>query len=363
MLADIQGGVVGGPAPDQPQRAASASWTSSSRSERGTLRLVGAGLAGLAVLEAAEAVGLWFQRRWAEYLTFVVTDRCFSRSRSTSSRLASPGSRSIALVVNLAIVVYLLVAKRLFGLRGGVAADGRSAGATSGGRLSSGPRPGAATRPDQAVERLREGGASVAHDRAHRARRGRLDRAAPAADEAGRGARDDRDAARQVGEPGLRADPKPAARRADDPVARDQRAVLDEPEHRLAGAPNRARLDPGGQRSRLAARRRRPHSARRACRGFADESSSRGQDRHRQAALAHAAIELVACSAWLPVVGDAAGRSGRWRRWRLQQDGSDLRAASRRGSRASASGRHSGCGRSSARARADLVELAHAQPG
>ena len=41
--------------------------------DRGTLQLVGVGLAGYAVLEAAEAVGLWFQRRWAEYLTFVVT--------------------------------------------------------------------------------------------------------------------------------------------------------------------------------------------------------------------------------------------------------------------------------------------------
>ena len=38
-----------------------------------TLYLLAAGAAGYAVLEGAEAVGLWFQKRWAEYLTFVAT--------------------------------------------------------------------------------------------------------------------------------------------------------------------------------------------------------------------------------------------------------------------------------------------------
>ena len=50
-----------------------------------------------------------------------------------------------ALVVNLAVAAYLLFAKRLFGLRGGGAADEREArSATSAGTRSSGlrrPRP------------------------------------------------------------------------------------------------------------------------------------------------------------------------------------------------------------------------------
>src|SRR3954466_8856668 len=37
------------------------------------LTLVGAVFAAYALVEGVEAVGLWFQRRWAEYLTFLVT--------------------------------------------------------------------------------------------------------------------------------------------------------------------------------------------------------------------------------------------------------------------------------------------------
>ena len=39
----------------------------------GTLHRVAAAIAAYAVLEGVEAVGLWFQRRWAEYLTFIAT--------------------------------------------------------------------------------------------------------------------------------------------------------------------------------------------------------------------------------------------------------------------------------------------------
>ena len=38
-----------------------------------TLYLVAAAAAAYAVLEGVEAVGLWYQKRWAEYLTFVAT--------------------------------------------------------------------------------------------------------------------------------------------------------------------------------------------------------------------------------------------------------------------------------------------------
>src|SRR5581483_10813842 len=77
-----------------------------------------------AVLEGVEAVGLWYQRRWAEYLTFVATIvflpyEIYELTRSVSAL------KIVALVVNIAIAVYLLFAKRLFGLRGGAAAEER----------------------------------------------------------------------------------------------------------------------------------------------------------------------------------------------------------------------------------------------
>ena len=86
------------------------------------LRLAGVGIAAYALLEGAEAVGLWFQKRWAEYLTFVATTLLLPLEVYELTRTVSP-FKLIAFVVNLAIVIYLLLAKRLFGLRGGAAAD------------------------------------------------------------------------------------------------------------------------------------------------------------------------------------------------------------------------------------------------
>jgi uncharacterized membrane protein (DUF2068 family) len=87
-----------------------------------TLLLVGLVLAAYAVLEGVEAVGLWRGRRWAEYLTFVATALLLIpevyelTDRVTALKVAT-------LVINLAVVAYLLVAKRLFGLRGGGRAE------------------------------------------------------------------------------------------------------------------------------------------------------------------------------------------------------------------------------------------------
>ena len=88
----------------------------------GTIRLVGGAVAVLAVVELVEAVGLWYQKRWAEYLTFIVTAAFIPLEIYELTRTISP-LKIIALVVNVAIVVYLLYAKRLFGLRGGWAAE------------------------------------------------------------------------------------------------------------------------------------------------------------------------------------------------------------------------------------------------
>jgi uncharacterized membrane protein (DUF2068 family) len=86
------------------------------------LRLVGLVLAAYALLEGTEAVGLWFGRRWAEYLTFVATALLLVPEVVELVHTVTV-LKVITLVINLAVVAYLLVAKRLFGLRGGGAAE------------------------------------------------------------------------------------------------------------------------------------------------------------------------------------------------------------------------------------------------
>jgi len=87
-----------------------------------TLRLIGFAAAGYAVLEGAEAYGLWRQRRWAEYLTFVATT-LFVPYELYDLQKTVTVFHVATLVVNVAILLYLLFVKRLFGLRGGELAD------------------------------------------------------------------------------------------------------------------------------------------------------------------------------------------------------------------------------------------------
>ena len=89
-----------------------------------TLYLLAAGAAAYAVLEGVEAVGLWYQKRWAEYLTFVATCVFLPYEVWELTKSVSP-FKAVALAVNLAIAIYLLYAKRLFGLRGGGDAEAR----------------------------------------------------------------------------------------------------------------------------------------------------------------------------------------------------------------------------------------------
>jgi uncharacterized membrane protein (DUF2068 family) len=89
-----------------------------------TLYAVAAAAAAYAVLEGVEAVGLWYQKRWAEYLTFVATLVFIPYEVYELTRTVSP-FKVVAFLVNVAIAVYLLYAKRLFGLRGGGAAEKR----------------------------------------------------------------------------------------------------------------------------------------------------------------------------------------------------------------------------------------------
>jgi uncharacterized membrane protein (DUF2068 family) len=82
--------------------------------------LIGTSLA-YAVLELVEAIGLWHERRWAEYLTVVATAGLLPLEILELSRRVTV-FRVGALVINLLIVVWLVYRKRLFGIGGGRAA-------------------------------------------------------------------------------------------------------------------------------------------------------------------------------------------------------------------------------------------------
>jgi uncharacterized membrane protein (DUF2068 family) len=74
------------------------------------------------LIEGIEAVGLWLGKRWAEYLTLIVTASLLPVEVYELAHHATP-FKIVAFIFNLAVVVYRLYAKRLFGLRGGAAAD------------------------------------------------------------------------------------------------------------------------------------------------------------------------------------------------------------------------------------------------
>ena len=71
VVADLQGGVVSSQSHARHgllHELDNLFTTSSSH-----LHLLGAVLLVYGAVEGVEAVGLWYQRRWAEYLTFLVT--------------------------------------------------------------------------------------------------------------------------------------------------------------------------------------------------------------------------------------------------------------------------------------------------
>ncbi|MCK9894937.1 DUF2127 domain-containing protein [Frankia sp. AgB32] len=86
-----------------------------------TLLLVALLLFGYAAVQIVEAVGLWLLRRWGEYFAAVATSAFLPlevyelTERITFLRIG-------ALIINVAAVAYLIVSKRLFGVRGGAAA-------------------------------------------------------------------------------------------------------------------------------------------------------------------------------------------------------------------------------------------------
>jgi uncharacterized membrane protein (DUF2068 family) len=89
--------------------------------QAGSLVAVGLVSAGYAALESVEMVGLWMGKRWAEYLTVVATVALVPFELYELAEGVS-ALKVAALVLNLAILVWLVYAKRLFGVRGGTKA-------------------------------------------------------------------------------------------------------------------------------------------------------------------------------------------------------------------------------------------------
>jgi uncharacterized membrane protein (DUF2068 family) len=83
-----------------------------------TLRWLAIGLAVYAVIELIEGTGLWLAKRWGEYFAMVATSLGLPYeiyeliSKVTAFKLA-------LFAVNLLLVLYLVITRRLFGVRGG----------------------------------------------------------------------------------------------------------------------------------------------------------------------------------------------------------------------------------------------------
>jgi uncharacterized membrane protein (DUF2068 family) len=83
-----------------------------------TLTLLAFLLIAYAALQVVEGVGLWLLSRWGEYFAVIAT-AVFLPLEVYELTKAITITRPLALAVNVAAVIYLLVSKRLFGLRGG----------------------------------------------------------------------------------------------------------------------------------------------------------------------------------------------------------------------------------------------------
>jgi uncharacterized membrane protein (DUF2068 family) len=122
VLTAIQGGVAGGPVQTSGHVGILHDLDRLFTLRTATLREAGAGLLAYGTLEGVEAVGLWFGKRWAEYLTFISTTVLLPLEIYEIIHGATP-FKVIGFLINLAVVIYLLLRKRLFGLRGGQGAE------------------------------------------------------------------------------------------------------------------------------------------------------------------------------------------------------------------------------------------------
>jgi uncharacterized membrane protein (DUF2068 family) len=83
-----------------------------------TLVLLTLALTAYALIEVLEAVGLWLLKRWGEYFAVIATS-VFLPLEIHDLAKGITTTRLVTFAINVAAVIYLLVSKRLFGLRGG----------------------------------------------------------------------------------------------------------------------------------------------------------------------------------------------------------------------------------------------------
>ena len=83
-----------------------------------TLGFIALGLGAYAVIEAVEGIGLWLVKRWGEYFAMIVTSLGLPYEIYDLTNKVTV-LRVVAFVINLALVLYLVLTKRLFGVRGG----------------------------------------------------------------------------------------------------------------------------------------------------------------------------------------------------------------------------------------------------
>ncbi len=86
---------------------------------QGTLTLIAIGVALFAVVELIEGIGLWLSKRWGEYFAMVVTSLGLPYEIYDLTLKVS-WTKLVLFAINLALVAYLVLTKRLFGVRGGL---------------------------------------------------------------------------------------------------------------------------------------------------------------------------------------------------------------------------------------------------
>jgi uncharacterized membrane protein (DUF2068 family) len=83
-----------------------------------TLNLIAAGLLGYGLLQIVEGIGLWSLKRWGEYVAVVGTTLFIPLEIYEITEKAT-WLKVVVLIINVAAVLYLVISKRLFGVRGG----------------------------------------------------------------------------------------------------------------------------------------------------------------------------------------------------------------------------------------------------
>ena len=86
-----------------------------------TIKLIAGGVLAYALLEVVEGIGLWLEQRWGEYFAMIVTSLGLPYEIYDLTDKVT-ATRVIFFLINLTLVIYLVVTRRLFGVRGGKAA-------------------------------------------------------------------------------------------------------------------------------------------------------------------------------------------------------------------------------------------------